>query len=615
MSIRQASASEMYQQYPWSDQSAGSAESRLPPNTTKRIKASDPAQEESIEHLKYLTEKASDVPLAQLAQKIKMLESNNPSIEDDPTFKSLNNPKYIKQERHHQLFGMVWVKCMCESSPTAVIPRNRIYARYVQLCADFNLFPLTPASFGKIIRILHPHLKTRRLGMRGKSKYHYCGIKLLDNRSLESSPLGDASPKGLDSPCSASPLVSEMRYSSVSSDITTPINSVSVRETLIINESKYIPNLFSIIDQSMGPDWMTQPFVLPSIQSHLAKGETVDSDIADTLYSLCHVHCMSLFESLRYMQVEKMLSLLGPFCNILTTPVFKLYTAESTSKWVKACDLAVYRAMLKMLTRLQLEPVPDAIVNPLRRIVKEYAINLAATLRDKFPEHFVKMKMTTARHFIAMLGRFLRTIEYGRSACKIVSSGMERSLMLSDWLRVDLKAIVKREVPCATDYESFFNELFNDRIIKLFEGPPQTTSSRASGLAPFAAFFTELPSRFPDVSPWLFLLVCSNFISTCLREMSLLGGQSFGSWWVLFCWADEFIMWFLELGGYLYDDIKHELEQTTEETEESIRDSESDNALWAFEPMRTESLGAYDCVDLLDGHNSESKQSVEGDWY
>jgi len=35
------------------------------------------------------------------------------------------------------------------------------------------------ASFGKVIRQLFPWLKARRLGTRGKSKYHYCGIRLV----------------------------------------------------------------------------------------------------------------------------------------------------------------------------------------------------------------------------------------------------------------------------------------------------------------------------------------------------------------------------------------------------------------------------------------------------
>ena len=80
--------------------------------------------------------------------------------------------------------GMVWLLNSCDLAPTAVIPRNRIYARYVQVCADNNLAPVSPASFGKLVKILYPNITTRRLGMRGQSKYH-CGIKLTGDENMQ----------------------------------------------------------------------------------------------------------------------------------------------------------------------------------------------------------------------------------------------------------------------------------------------------------------------------------------------------------------------------------------------------------------------------------------------
>lgn len=40
---------------------------------------------------------------------------------------------------------------------------------------------LNPASFGKLVRVLFPGLKTRRLGVRGESKYHYVNFQLDDD--------------------------------------------------------------------------------------------------------------------------------------------------------------------------------------------------------------------------------------------------------------------------------------------------------------------------------------------------------------------------------------------------------------------------------------------------
>lgn len=69
--------------------------------------------------------------------------------------------------------------CEVNSEPAAAVPRSRVYARYVAVCANERIKPLNPASFGKLVRLMYPDIKTRRLGVRGQSKYHYCGIKLV----------------------------------------------------------------------------------------------------------------------------------------------------------------------------------------------------------------------------------------------------------------------------------------------------------------------------------------------------------------------------------------------------------------------------------------------------
>lgn len=60
------------------------------------------------------------------------------------------------------------------------MPRSRVYASYVKRCAHEKIAVLNPASFGKLVRVLYPGLRTRRLGVRGESKYHYVDFELID---------------------------------------------------------------------------------------------------------------------------------------------------------------------------------------------------------------------------------------------------------------------------------------------------------------------------------------------------------------------------------------------------------------------------------------------------
>jgi regulatory factor X, other len=47
--------------------------------------------------------------------------------------------------------------------------------------------PLNPASFGKLVRIIFPGIQTRRLGVRGESKYHYVELSLVDDHQQRQS--------------------------------------------------------------------------------------------------------------------------------------------------------------------------------------------------------------------------------------------------------------------------------------------------------------------------------------------------------------------------------------------------------------------------------------------
>lgn len=70
---------------------------------------------------------------------------------------------------------------MCAKGKGSV-PRGRVYANYASRCATERITVLNPASFGKLVRVLFPGLRTRRLGVRGESKYHYVNFTLAEDQ-------------------------------------------------------------------------------------------------------------------------------------------------------------------------------------------------------------------------------------------------------------------------------------------------------------------------------------------------------------------------------------------------------------------------------------------------
>lgn len=71
------------------------------------------------------------------------------------------------------------------------LPRSTLYAHYLRHCATHRLEPVNAASFGKLIRSVFIGLRTRRLGTRGNSKYHYYGIRAKPGVDQDHSDLRD----------------------------------------------------------------------------------------------------------------------------------------------------------------------------------------------------------------------------------------------------------------------------------------------------------------------------------------------------------------------------------------------------------------------------------------
>lgn len=53
---------------------------------------------------------------------------------------------------------------------------------------------LNPASFGKLVRIIFPNVQTRRLGVRGESKYHYVDLTVIEEKQQKHPPLNPSIP-------------------------------------------------------------------------------------------------------------------------------------------------------------------------------------------------------------------------------------------------------------------------------------------------------------------------------------------------------------------------------------------------------------------------------------
>lgn len=472
-------------------------------------------------------------------------------------------------EEHRQMFATAWLRRSCVASPSSVVPRNRIYARYLEICTKYNLKPLNPASFGKLVRVVFPDIKTRRLGVRGQSKYHYSGVKLVGElereRGTTNSP--DSTTQFTYSRASSVPSTGnnlDFGTTSSSASATAPYSALVGNDlrfdfTDIINSRKPI-NSVSLTDQHV-----TQAFSIPHLQKSISGN--IDPDFISTLNNSYLSHCRALIEALRFMHIKKFLNSISSFVGTLTAPVQKLLFYPEVIDWISSSDWRMYKEMVQMLSPLGLTEIPIQVLTGLKSLAQYLPVHLTNIFKDKLLE----AKLKPAQAFSNLLDRLIRANETGLNAGKILSDSVETGKMKADWERfVDPKAIVLREVPCGS-YEA--QKILGEDVIQLLSmGSASnstngiiTDSSKPDELviSKWAHYLSCLPYRFPNVQARLFLLCMSGLLTAALREISMNGGEGFGAWWVVRCWIDEWMGWNAEMGGFLAYDSGYPEETST----------------------------------------------------
>jgi hypothetical protein len=70
-----------------------------------------------------------------------------------------------------------WLKQNYEAAKGEVIPRSTLQNHYLRHCKENKFYHITASLLGKRIRDIFRGVEAKRLGKRGHSKYHYCGIR------------------------------------------------------------------------------------------------------------------------------------------------------------------------------------------------------------------------------------------------------------------------------------------------------------------------------------------------------------------------------------------------------------------------------------------------------
>ncbi|KAL8706655.1 MAG: hypothetical protein Q9201_000289 [Fulgogasparrea decipioides] len=500
----------------------------------------------------------------------------------------LANERGPRSEKTKQIFAMLWLNSVCRRG-TGSVPRNRVFSHYATRCGTERVPPLNPASFGKLVRIIFPGILTRRLGMRGESKYHYVDLSLVEEPpeageavtsfAARDSYMETGRSRGLHLP--ADTAVFPSPDEPISSTFGTFQAEHKVPECLYLQtasssmqEAPSRPNMvnYELKFAHMGdpPTRDDEPPVLPDIHSYVPIG--TDPDTADALSALYRSHCISLIDSLRYCKERMFWHHYTSFHGTLTVPVQKLFAHPSMANWIKECDWLMYQKMVKDVSPLALSVVPMRAIEAFRSISTKLASHLMQTFQNH-PQHVRDARLGPATVFAGLLDRLLRVNATAHAAANMLTNDANRDQMWYDWvLHVKPTKVVESSLPgigyqrtlriLATEMRHLLGPLrtatyggmdpiYAETLNESGHGHQEADSNTAGVLDRWTSFLRTLPSLFPRADART-LLHCAGAVgNAALRDITIAQALSFGSWWVTKTWVDEMLLWMAEKGGFL----------------------------------------------------------------
>ncbi|KAL2068013.1 hypothetical protein VTL71DRAFT_16111 [Oculimacula yallundae] len=508
------------------------------------------------------------------------------------------NERGPQSERQRQVFAMLWIDSVCDKGKGSV-PRGRVYANYVSRCATERVTVLNPASFGKLVRVLFPGLKTRRLGVRGESKYHYVNFSLKDDQPelTETQKSQPAQSFSIETPSFATSFNHSIntqypvdRATFPSPDIPQIPERKSERsESYSRPHSLYhqpeipgIPQLESTASKmsqrlhfAPATELLTQdydPIQLPKIDQHLPAG--TDPDSASALTALYRSHCTSLIDALRFCKEKTFFHLFTSFHGTLTMPVQKLFANPAIAPWIEECDFVMYQKMMRVVAPLTLQVAPKPVLDTLRNISERLVLHIQSSFHGH-PVHVVDAKVAPATLFAGLLDRELRVNLTAHAAANMLSNPANRDQMYEDWITMVRTRKVAECVPTRgmDDVVNLLLTELRDLLdpvgvpwevegltpygeMALRTGRQQQSSIHADSstenvLDRWVNFLQALPGKFPYASHAEIVWCVQRVGTAVMRDLTIAQGKSFGAWWVTKCWIDEMIAFMAEQGGFM----------------------------------------------------------------
>ncbi|XP_034853600.1 DNA-binding protein RFX2 isoform X3 [Mirounga angustirostris] len=499
-----------------------------------------------------------------------------------------------------------WLLDNYETAEGVSLPRSSLYNHYLRHCQEHKLDPVNAASFGKLIRSVFMGLRTRRLGTRGNSKYHYYGIRLKPD-----SPLNRLQEDTQYMAMRQQPMHQKPRYR-------------PAQKTDSLGDSGSHGSLHSTPEQAMAAQsqhhqqyidvsHVFPEFPAPDLGSVLLQ-ESITLHDVKALQLVYRRHCEATLDvvvNLQFHYIEKLwLSFWNSKASSGDGPaslpasdgepegavlpkdkLVSLCKCEPILKWMRNCDHILYQALVEILIPDVLRPVPSTLTQAIRNFAKSLEGWLTNAMRD-FPQQVIQTKVGVVSAFAQTLRRYTSLNHLAQAARAVLQNTSQINQMLSDLNRVDFANVQEQASWVCQCEESMVQRLEQD--FKL-------TLQQQSSLDQWASWLDNVVTQvlkqhagspsFPKAARQ-FLLKWSFYSSMVIRDLTLRSAASFGSFHLIRLLYDEYMFYLVE----------HRVAEATGETPIAV--------MGEFNDLASLSLTLLDKDDLREDRGREANSDA-----
>ncbi|XP_054859438.1 MHC class II regulatory factor RFX1 [Eublepharis macularius] len=451
-----------------------------------------------------------------------------------------------------------WLLDNYETAEGVSLPRSTLYCHYLLHCQEQKLEPVNAASFGKLIRSVFMGLRTRRLGTRGNSKYHYYGLRIKAN-----SPLLRLMEDQQHLAMRQQPFSQKQRLKPIQK-MEGMTNGVAVGQQQASGLSD-ISAQVQQYQQFLDPSRSLPDFAELDLQGK-SLPEGVGPEDVKAFQLLYREHCEAIVDVMINLQFTLVETLWKTFWRYnLNQPseattivvhdeaekrlpkscLVTLSKYEPVLKWTKDCDNLLYQGLVEVLIPDVLRPIPSALTQAIRNFAKSLESWLTNAMMN-IPEEMVRVKVAAASAFAQTLRRYTSLNHLAQAARAVLQNTAQINQMLSDLNRVDF-ANVQEQASWVCRCE--------DRVVQRLEQDFKMTLQQQNSLEQWAVWLDGVVSQvlkpyhgspsFPKAAK-LFLLKWSFYSSMVIRDLTLRSAASFGSFHLIRLLYDEYMYYLIE---------------------------------------------------------------------